>query len=280
MAGLLAGLLAAGAAVAAGAPAPLVLAVHPYLPAEEITRRFTPLAEALARSTGRAVVVRVGVSYAEHIAAIGTGSVDIAYMGPALYVRMTGSYGPKPLLARQVINGDPARHGEIIVRQDSAIRSLQDLKGKRFAFSDPEATSGHVVPAAMLRDAGVPESALAQSAYLHSYRNVALAVLAGDFDAGAVREEIYREYAPRGLRTLAHQPAVADHLFVASSGLSGAEVDALRRAFMELPGTPQGKVAMIAIDPAMTALVAARDSDYDNLRALMRLPASVPHPRR
>jgi hypothetical protein len=36
---------------------------------------FTPLAEALARSAGRPVVVRVGVSYAENIGAIGTDSV-------------------------------------------------------------------------------------------------------------------------------------------------------------------------------------------------------------
>ena len=166
------------------------------------------------------------------------------------------------------------------MRQESAIRSLQDLKGKRFAFGDPESTASHVVPSAMLRQAGVPESSLAETAFLNGHRNVALAVLAGDFDAGAVKEEFFVEYAPQGLRSLAHQPPVADHLFVASTRLSGTEVDTLRRALEELPATPAGKAAMIAIDPGMTALVAARDSDYDNLRALMQLPASAPHPRR
>lgn len=276
--GLLAGLLAAGAA--AGAPAPMVLAVQPYLPPEEIVRRFTPLAEALAGTVGRPIVVRVGVNYAENIASIGTDSVDIAYMGPASYVRMTGRYGTKPLLARQVINGDPMLHGEIFVRQDSPIRTLQDLKGKRFAFGDPESTGSHIVPAAMLRAAGVPESALAQVAFLHAHRNVALAVLAGDFDAGAVHEDIFREYAPRGLRSLAHEPPVPDHLFVASDRLSATELEKLRRALEELPGTSAGKAAMTAIDPGMTALVAARDADYDSLRALMQLPAGAPHPRR
>ena len=274
----LAGLLAAGAA--AGAPAPLVLAVQPYLPPEEIVRRFTPLAEALAGSVGHPVVVRVGVSYAENIAAIGTDSVDIAYMGPASYVTMTGRYGMKPLLARQVINGDPMLHGEIVVRQDSAVRTLQDLKGKRFAFGDPESTGSHIVPAAMLREAGVPESALAQAAFLHAHRNVALAVLAGDFDAGAVHEDIFREYAPRGLRALAHQPPVADHVFVASARLPATEIEQLRRALAELPGTPAGKAAMAAMDPGMTALVAARDADYDSLRSLMQLPVSAPRARR
>lgn len=278
LAGLLAGLLTAGGA--AGAPVPLVLAVHPYVPAEEIARRFTPLAEALAHEAGRPVVVRTGRSYAEHIAAIGTDSVDIAYLGPAPYVTMVSRYGRKPLLARQVINGDPMLHGEIIVRQDSAIHSLEELKGRRFAFGDPESTGSYVVPAAMLRAAGVPESALAQVAFLHAHRNVALAVLAGDFDAGAVREDTFREYASRGLRALAQEPPVADHLFVASAKLSDAEVDTLRRALLELSGTPAGKAVMAAIDPGMTALVAARDSDYDSLRALMQLPAGGRGPRR
>jgi phosphonate transport system substrate-binding protein len=276
--GLLAALLAAGAA--AGAPTPLVLAVHPYLPPEEIATRFTPLAEALARSVGRPVVVRVGRSYAEHIAAIGADSVDIAYMGPASYVTMVSRYGAKPLLARQVINGDPMLHGEIIVRQDSAIRSLQDLKGKRFAFGDPESTGSYIVPSAMLREAEVPESALAQSAFLHAHRNVALAVLAGDFDAGAVHEDIFREYAPRGLRSLAHQPPVADHLFVASARLAGTEVETLRRALQELSGSPAGKAAMTAIDAGMSGLVPARDSDYDSLRTLMQLPVRAAKPSR
>lgn len=278
LAGLLAGLLAAGAA--AGAPVPLILGVQPYLPAEEVVRRFTPLAEALAHEVGRPVVVRVGVSYAENIAAIGGDSVDIAYMGPASYVTMVSRYGTKPLLARQVINGDPMLHGEIIVRQDSAIRSLADLKGKRFAFGDPDSTGSHVVPAAMLREAGVPESALAQAAFLHAYRNVALAVLAGDFDAGAVHEDIFREYAPRGLRALAHQPPVADHVFVASGRLSVKELDTLRAAMQELPGTPAGKAVMAAIDSGMTALAPARDSDYDSLRVLMQLSPGAPRPPR
>ena len=277
-AGLLAGLLASGGAM--GAPVPLVLGVQPYLPAEEVVRRFTPLAEALAHEVGRPVVVRVGVTYAENIAAIGSDSVDLAYLGPASYVTMVSQYGTKPLLARQVINGDPMLHGEIIVRQDSAIRSLEDLKGKRFAFGDPESTGSHVVPAAMLREAGVPESALGEAAFLHAHRNVALAVLAGDFDAGAVHEDIFREYAPRGLRALAHQPPVADHVFVASGRLSVTEVDALRRAMLELPGTPAGKAAMAAIDPGMTALAPARDRDYDNLRTLMQLSPGAPRPRR
>jgi phosphonate transport system substrate-binding protein len=269
---------AAGEADAAGGP--LVLAVHPYLPAAELTSRFTPLAEALARALGRPVAVRVGRSYAEHVEAIGSDAVDLAYLGPATYVTMVSRYGAKPLLARQVIGGDPMLHGEIIVREESALRSLQELRDKRFAFGDPESTMSSVVPLAVLRAAGVPQSALGQAVFLGAHRNVALAVLAGDADAGAVREDVFVEYAARGLRVLAHQPGVADRLFVASARLPAPDVDTLRRTFLALPESPAGRAVMASLDPAMTALVLARDSDYDNLRALMQLPPGGARPHR
>ncbi len=254
----------------AGEAEPFVLAVHPYLPAAEITRRFGPLANEIAAAIKRPVVVRVGRNYEEHVSAIGTDSVELAYLGPASYVNLVARYGAKPILGRQVVNGDPLLHGEIVVRQDSPLHSLQDLRGRRFAFSDVQSTAGHIVPSKMMQAAGVPESALAAAAFLGSHRDVAIAVLAGDFDAGAVKKEVFEEYAPKGLRSLAHLTAVPDHVFVASRTLTPDMVEALRRVLLDLPRTPRGMMILRGIHPGMTDIVPARDSDYDGLRRIMR----------
>ena len=92
---------------------PLILAVHPYLLPGELIRRFTPLAHHLGDRLGRKVLVRVGKDYTEHEEHIGRNQVDIAFMGPAPYVRMTELYGPKPLLARLEIRGQPVFRGLI-----------------------------------------------------------------------------------------------------------------------------------------------------------------------
>ena len=96
--GLVFGIFASIGAVNAAQPAALIFAVHPYLPPQEIMSRFSPLAHELAHAIGRPVTVHVGRSYAEHIDAVGADGVDIAYMGPASYVKMTERYGMKPLL--------------------------------------------------------------------------------------------------------------------------------------------------------------------------------------
>ncbi len=248
---------------------PLILAVHPYLPKDEIISRFKPLADYIARAVGRPVQVRVGRDYEEHIDAIGTDSVDIAYMGPAEYVKLVAKYGKKPLLVRQEIDGQPLLKGEIIVRQDSPLQSLKELKGKRFIFTDINSTMGSIIPQKMLIQSGVPLTSLVSYKFVEGHDNVALAVLAGDYDAGAIKEETFQKYAPKGLRALAHSLSVYDHLFVASARLPAELVGTLRSSLLKLNGLPEGRTVMASIHPGMTSLVAASDSEYDNLRAFL-----------
>jgi len=248
----------------------LILAVHPYLPASEIHRRFAPLAGHLGRALGRAVNVRVGQDYEQHIAAIGQDEVDIAFLGPVSYVRMVDRYGRKPLLARFQIGDDPHLYGVIAVRRDSPLQRLEDLKGRRFAFGDPESTMSHIVPRHMLGQAGVPIDALGHHRFLGSHRNVALGVLAGDFDAGAMKREVYDEFPRSGLRALAISPPSPDHLFVTRADLPAQDVARLRQAMLGLRDDPAGREMLKRLHPGLTALVAAQDSDYDGLRAMVR----------
>jgi phosphonate transport system substrate-binding protein len=264
--------LATTAATAAAAE-PLVLGVHPYLLPAEIATRFAPLAGYLDRQLGRRVQVRVGRDYEQHIETIGRNTIDIAYMGPASYVKMVARHGAKPLLARIEINGKPSVSAYIVTRVDSPLRGLADLRGQRFAFGDINSTMGTIVAQHVLRRAGVGLDSLGGYRYLGSHRNVALAVLSGDYDAGAVKKEIYDELQARGLRVLVKLPEVSEHLFVARSDLPAPQVARLRQALLGLKSAPGGAAVLQAIDREMTAMVPVSDADYDSLREIQRTRA-------
>ena len=255
---------------------PLVLAVHPYLAPAEIERRFAPLAAFLGRTLGQAVVVRVGGSYAEHIAATGRDQVDIAFMGPAAYTRMLDQYGSKPLLARFEVDHQPSLFGVIAVPQASPLQSLADLRGRRFAFGDPDSTMSYYVPAWLIARNGVPLAALGGQSFLGSHPNVALAVLAGDYDAGALKREVYDEYAPKGLRILAELPPTPDHVFVTRADFPPADVAKLRAALLALDGTAEGRQILAELHPGLTRLIPATESDYQALREMIRTVLAAP----
>ena len=251
----------------------LVLAVHPYLPTDEVMTRFAPLAKALGRALGTGIEVQVAADYAKHIEAVGRDRVQLAYLGPVQYVQVVARYGTKPLLARQEVGHRPWLHGEIVVRDDSPIRNVAELRGKRFAFGDRNSTMAHVVPMQMLELAGVTQDRLAGFEFLGAHRNVALAVIEGRFDAGAIKKEVFDEYAAQGLRSIAPLPAMPDHLFVGASTLPEAEVRSARALFTSLHHSPEGRDIITAIHPGMTALVPVEDFEYGRLRSLMGLAA-------
>ncbi len=251
------------------AEAPLILAVHPYLPAPELMERFTPLADHLAAAIDRPVEVRVGKDYEEHVAFIGRDRVDIAYLGPASFVKLLDRYGEKPILARLEIKGRPFFQGKIIVRRESSISHLPDLRGKRFAFGDPGSTMSHLVPRYLLQQAGIDAGSLGGLQFLGGHANVAMGVLMGDFDAGAVMEDVFYEFQSRGLRELATTPPISEHVFVTHNGLSPAIIDRLRRALFSLRESERGRAIMRGIKKNMTGMVPARTADYRNLRTML-----------
>lgn len=247
----------------------LAICVHPYKSSTKLIASFAPLAKYLTEKLGNKVDIHIAENYESHITTIGEGKFGIGYMGPASYIKLVDKYGKKRLLARQAINGKPTFQGKILVRRDSPIQSLADLKGKRFAFGDSNSTMSHLVPRYMLIDAGVTEKDLAGFQFLGNHTNVALAVLAGKFDAGGVKEGVYYKYRERGLRELATTPELSEHLFLVSDSLPESIVKAIREALLDAHNTEQGQKALSNIKKNMSALVPVEDSDYDNLRKIL-----------
>jgi len=255
--------------VSADAGEPLILGVHPFLPATSLLPKFEPLAAHISRSLGHPVHVEISRDYEDHIRRVGTGEVDIAYMGPASYVKLVETYGESNLLARLEIRGSPAFHGVIFVRDESPIRTLEELKDKRFAFGSPSSTMGTLVPRHVLKQAGVGMEDLGGFSSLGNHDNIALGVLVGDFDAGAVKEETFTKFQPRGLRSLAVTLPISEHLFVAATNLSADRVTKVRTILLRTGEDEEGLAVLRSIKETVSGLVPVEDSDYDNLRRIL-----------
>lgn len=247
----------------------LILGIHPYKSPTVLVKAYTPLADYLSEHAGLPVKISISNNYASHIDTIGMDKIDIAYMGPASYVKLVEKYGKKHLIACQVVNGKSTFQGKIIVRNDSDLTSLAQLKGKSFAFGDPASTMSHLVPRYMLLRAGIKLEGLNNYKFLGSHDNVALSVLTGDYDAGAVKEAIFYKYESRGLRVLVSTPELTEHNFVARKNIDPGMVEKLRHAFHSLGKDPSGKRILESIKPGISGMKPVEDKEYENLRKIL-----------
>lgn len=249
---------------------PYVFGVHPYLTAQELLERFTPLMNYLADGLDKPVVLRVAKTYASHIELVGEDKVDIAYLGPAPYVKLVNNYGPKPLLAKIQVAGQSTFRGAIIVAQNSPIKTLADLRGKGFAFGSPNSTMSHFVPRFVLWKAGVTVEQLSHYQFIKSHENVVLGLLLGEFDAGAVKKDIFNRYAQQGIKVLAWSPPITTHVFVATQRFPQQKLDKLQTLFLNINNQPTGKAILTSIKKSITGMTRVNDEDYNELRHILQ----------
>jgi phosphonate transport system substrate-binding protein len=254
----------------AAAPDRLILGVHPYLAALELKVRFQPLARYLERHLQIPVSIRIGRDYQEHVEQIGKNQIDIAYVGPVSFLAICDQFGPKPLLARLQRNGRAVLDGHIVVRWNSDIQSLGDLRGRSMGFGDPNSTMSSVVPLAVLKADGIDLDQLRSHTRYQGHTNIAFAVLSGQIDAGAVKSEVFERFREQGLRSLYRLPEVSEHLFLTRGDLEPTLIQRLRTLLLEAHESIQGLSALRALHSDATALVPVAAGDYRALRELLR----------
>ena len=274
----LAGLTNLTSASAADDQKPLSLGFMPYLNAELLVEKYTPLASYLSDKLGREVKIQVAKNYADHITATGEDQLDISFLGGSPYVVIADQYGLKPLLTRYEFDGKPTFRAVIFVYKDSPLKDLSQLKGKTMAFGSPKSTLSTQVPLYMLMQSGVGLDQLADFKHLRNHSNVVLGVEIGDFDAGAVAEEVFNEHKSHPIRVLAHSPDLSTHVFVARSDMDEALKSRIAQALQDLKTAPSGREILGAIGPTLTGFVPAQDSDYDLHRTILKdvLPVLEP----
>lgn len=275
---LWAGLTGLSTATAADNQKPLSLGFMPYLNAELLVEKYTPLASYLSGKLGREVKIQVAKNYADHIRATGEDELDISFLGGSPYVVISDQYGVKPLLARYEFNGKPTFRAVIFVFKDSPLKELSELAGKTMAFGSAKSTLSTQVPLYMLMQAGAGLDKLASYKHLRNHSNVVLGVEVGDFDAGAVAEEVFNEHANNPIRVLAYSPELSTHVFVARSNMDADLKHQIAKALQGLKTEPGGKDILGAIGPTLTGFVPGQDSDYDLHRTILKdvLPVLEP----
>jgi phosphonate transport system substrate-binding protein len=114
------------------------------------------------------------------------GSLDFAWLGASAYAKvyLTNAEAVDVMLTKQNLDGTTGYYSIGFAKADSGITSMEDAKGKTFAFADPNSASGYLIPGAELREKfGTLEDYFGQVKMSGGHEQSIVGVANGDFDA-------------------------------------------------------------------------------------------------
>lgn len=157
---VLAACVAAGTVHAAAPDCPNGGVVHYGVIPGEDTAQLLPIfgriGKLIADRLGCDVVTQTGTSYTAIIEAMRAHRVEMASFGAFSYVLAHAVAGAEAVSTFAAADGTPGSYfATITTWPGSGLTTLQDVKGKAFAFSDPASTSGHLIPSYGLVKAGI-----------------------------------------------------------------------------------------------------------------------------
>jgi phosphate/phosphite/phosphonate ABC transporter binding protein len=242
---------------AGGKGDPFVLMVSPGHGTPESAQR---LAAALSARSGLAVEVRRAADTTQAIETAGTASVDAAILPLFEYLLLHQEYGVEARL--QVLRDDGARSfaGVLLVRADGGIDDVADLAGQKVAYVDPASTTGFLLPARFLAEAGVK----VEPVFTGSHEAAVAELTAGRVAAAATYDD-----APRpGMRKLAGTGDVPNEPVFFHPRVSAATRDKVIAALVELALSDDGK-HILAETGAITGFAPVGDADYAAVHDLL-----------
>jgi phosphate/phosphite/phosphonate ABC transporter binding protein len=241
----------------------LRLGVVPLQEPSVMFRKFSPLSEYLGHRLGIKVDLKVAIDMDDAVKDIGQNSTQLCAMGPANYIEASRRYGVM-VIAKALRKGKAFHHAAIVVKSDSEIRSLDDLKGKSFAFGGVTSSTGFIMPFATLKDAGISLKDLRYYEFLGHHDEVAKAVTDGSFDAGGLMEEAARGYHDKGIRVLALSVPIPEFNMCCNRTVDDKTREAIRDALVALDVTkPADATILHSLGKDCSGFEAATEEEYE-----------------
>ena len=228
-------------------------------------KRLKPLTKYLSKRLNRNVALKLSPNMGAAIDEAANGTVNIAYLTPVAHLR-THAKGNAQLIAKTVTKGKASFKLVIVVKENSPIKSVKDLKGKTFAFGDKRA----LLQRATVVGAGIKLNEFKEYRFIGHYDNIARAVMNNDFDAGILKDTMAYKWQGKGLRVLHYSPALPPYNIVASKNVSKAMLKELKQLFLSLDkNNPEHLKVIKAIDKKYDGFAATSDAEYDVVRKLV-----------
>lgn len=239
-------------------PTELKVQFVPSQNADTLEAKAKPLEQLLGDKLGIPVKVTVSPDYNTIVEAMASKQIDVGFLPPNAYVLAHDNRKAADLLLQALRFGVNDETGQpttdkvnfyksmIIVKKDSNIKTLADLKGKKMGWQDVTSSAGYVFPAAEMKAAGIDPDTDVQGVTIKGHDAAVMALLNGQVDAVAVfqdaRNNVKKDVPDvfEQTRVLHFTAPIPNDTISVRSDMDKAWRDKISQAFIDIGNDPEG----------------------------------------
>ncbi|HEV09199.1 MAG TPA: phosphate/phosphite/phosphonate ABC transporter substrate-binding protein [Sulfurihydrogenibium azorense] len=180
-------------------------------------KRYSVFADYLSQKLNRKVDLIIVEDVDKVFQLFRTNEVQMAVGCSVVYFELKRQYNVEAIAVMK-INGKAVENGVLVVKKDSDINSIQDVKGKKITLGSPICMSNCVMPLYMLANAGITQHDVINIWSSGTDKGAILAVMSGIADVAGVKEESIKNYQ-QYLKVIARSPSFPRHIIMVSKNL-------------------------------------------------------------
>ena len=179
-------------------PSTLVFAYTPIEDPAVYANLFKGFTEYLGACTQKKIVYYTVQSNAAQIEAMRSGRLHVAGLASGETGFAVNLAGAVPFAIKGNKDGPRLYRQVVVVKKESTIKTLADLKGRKVAHTAPSSNSGHLAPLALFPKEGVTPGKDYTILFSGKHDQSLAGVLKGDYEAAPITSDIYDRWIMRG----------------------------------------------------------------------------------
>ncbi|PKY10631.1 phosphonate ABC transporter substrate-binding protein [Acidithiobacillus marinus] len=226
---------------------------------------FTPLAKYLSQVIGQKITLHFSANLQSFYDQADKKTPQMVLFCPISYIRSAHQQAYYPLAG--IIPTPGGNHSVIVVRSNSPIHNVLQLKNRSFVMGDPACAASSLVPLSMFRELGMTPKSFSAFRQSGSDQSALMDVAARFYDATAVAKNVAAPYLHSGaLRIIADAAVGPGDLLAASAGVPAT----LRKQLTEalLRAKRRDPASIHALGGLAAGFQPINDGDYNALRTL------------
>ncbi len=235
---------------------------------QEDAAQYLPFLTYLENTTGYHFRLLFTPKNRSTVEELGKNKIQFAAMGALGFLKAQSEYGAISLV-RGLNHQNKAKYQSVfVVKPNSKIHNIKDVKGRTLAFGSRNSTQGHLIPRIMLTENGIALNDLHSYSYTGSHQNCAEVVVAGIYDVCGMQDQLANKLVSqkrvRIIHTSNYYPSSG---IVVNNSVSAEVMSRVKQALLDFD--PQNKHSQDLYHWERTEMpkgfIVAEESDYANL---------------